>query len=79
MTDRETLVETTTQLADLDTMSTDELAAKWEELYGKPPRRRHKQHMRKRLAWRIQELAEGGLSRRAKDRIEELAAMEPEG
>ena len=49
------------QLAALETMSVGQLAEKWRELYGEPTRTRNKDYLKKRLAWRIQELAEGGL------------------
>jgi hypothetical protein len=42
---------------------------------GSPPRSRNKDFLRKRPAWRIQELAEGGLSERALARIEELGPV----
>jgi hypothetical protein len=38
---------------------------------------RNKDYLRKKVAWRIQELAEGGLSDAAKAKIEELAADAP--
>ena len=48
-----------TQLAALERMTVGQLAAKHRELYGAPTRTRNKPYLRKRLAWRIQELAEG--------------------
>jgi hypothetical protein len=59
-------------LAALQQMTSADLAAKYAALFGVPPRSRNKDFLRKRLAWRIQELAEGGLSERALARIEEL-------
>jgi hypothetical protein len=50
-----------TQLAALEKMNVGQLAEKYRELYGEPTRTRNKEYLRKRLAWRIQELAEGGL------------------
>jgi hypothetical protein len=55
-------------------MTGSELADKYLALNGCAPRSRNKDFLRKRLAWRIQELAEGGLSERALARIEELGA-----
>ena len=46
-------------------------------MFGEPSRSRNKDFLRKKIAWRIQELAEGGLSRRAKARIRELAKDAP--
>ncbi len=66
------------QLAALEQMTVTELVAKYRELYGEPTRTRNKDHLRKRLAWRIQELAEGGLSEEAKRRVAELGVELPE-
>jgi hypothetical protein len=65
------------QLAALDKMTTGELAERYREVFGFPTKTRHKAYLRKRVAWRIQELAEGGLSERALARIEELAPLAP--
>jgi hypothetical protein len=54
-------------------MTVGELREKWLELYGEPSRSRNKDYLWRRLAWRIQELQYGGLSDRARARIEELA------
>ena len=59
-----------TQLAALEQMNVGQLAEKYRELYGEPTRTRNKEYLRKRLAWRIQELAEGGLPASALERIE---------
>ena len=48
-----------TQLAALEQMTVGQLAARYRELYGAPTRTRNKPYLRKRLGWRIQELAEG--------------------
>ena len=50
-----------------------ELRCEWKRLYGEPTRSRNRDFMFRRLAWRIQELAHGGLSSTARDRIDELA------
>ena len=57
-----------------DEMTGAEMAEKYLALFGQPARSRNKDFLRKRLAWRIQELAEGGLSERALSRIEELGS-----
>ena len=62
-----------TELAALMKLSVGELRERFEELYGFATRTRNKDYLRKRLAWRIQELAEGGLSEAARARIDELA------
>ena len=60
------------QIARLQEMSVGELREEWQKLYGEEPRSRHRVWLWKRLAWRIQELEYGGLSERAKKRLEEL-------
>jgi hypothetical protein len=77
-TARRELGDVPKQLAALGTMTVGELADKFEELYGEPTRSRNKTYLQKRLAWRIQELAEGGLSDRAVRRIAELGDELPE-
>jgi hypothetical protein len=54
-------------------MSVAQLQAEWLRLYGEPSRSRNRDFLFRRLAWRVQELAHGGLSDRAKTRLEELA------
>ena len=54
-------------------MTVGELRLEWEKLYGEPTRSRNRDYLWKRLAWRIQELAHGGLSDRAEQRLEQLA------
>lgn len=61
-------------LAALDRLSTPELAARYAELHGKPPRIRHKRYLVKRCAWKLQERALGGLSQAALARLDELIA-----
>lgn len=65
------------QIAALERMTTGELAARYAEVFGEPTRSRNKSYLKKKVAYRIQEIAEGGLSARAKARIEELAADAP--
>ena len=50
------------QLAELEDLPTDELKARWRALYGKEPPRFNRQLLIKRLAYRIQEVAHGGLT-----------------
>src|SRR3954468_23103211 len=49
------------------------LREKYLEVFGEPSRSGNKDYLFKKLAWRLQSLAEGGLSERAKHRAEELA------
>lgn len=61
------------ELATLQRMTTGELCQRYQELFGQPVRTRHKAYLVRKLAWRVQELAEGGLSERARRRAAELA------
>jgi hypothetical protein len=54
------------------------LVEKYRELYGEPTRTRNRDYLQKRLAWRIQELAEGGLPASALARIRQLGDDLPE-
>ena len=54
-------------------MTVAELRCEWERLYGEPTRSQNKQFLYRRLAWRIQELEQGGLSQRTRNRVNELA------
>ena len=74
---RAALADIPAQLAALEQMGVAELRAKYEEAFGVPTRAGNRDYLRKRIAWRIQELAEGGLSERAKARIQELIADAP--
>jgi len=60
------------QVADLERMSTAELGARWRVLFGGDPPRFNRQFMLKRLAYRVQELAYGGLSMAARERMDRL-------
>lgn len=61
------------QIARLKAMKVTELRSKYAEVFGEPTFSRNKDYLWKRIAYRIQELAEGGLPDRAKQRAEELA------
>ena len=69
------VARTAADLAALGRMTGAEMAEKYVLLFGQSARSRNKVFLRKRLAWRIQELAEGGLSERALARVEELGAV----
>ena len=55
------------EVANLQAMSTGELARRYAEVFGEQARTRHKAYLIRRIAWRIQALAEGDLSERARD------------
>lgn len=61
------------EIQKLSRMTVGELREKYLGVFGEETRSRHKKFLRKRIAWRIQALAEGGLSDRAKRRAAELA------
>lgn len=61
-----------TQVAALPAMSTDKLKAMWRELNGTEPPPYNRSFLVKRLAYRLQELAFGGLSPRAERRLDDL-------
>ena len=61
------------KLAALQDMTPQRLRQRYAELYGEPSRSGNKQWLIRRCAWRIQALAEGGLSERARLRAKELA------
>src|SRR5882724_3975065 len=53
-------------------MTVADLKVRWRELYGEDSRSCNRVYLWRRLAWRVQELAYGGLSERAKARISEI-------
>lgn len=61
------------EIQGLSRMTVGELRDKYVEVFGEQSRSFHKDFLRKRIAWRIQALAEGGLSERARRRAAELA------
>ncbi len=61
------------QIAELKQMTVRELREKYEQVFGEPTRAGNKDFLFKRIAWRIQLLAEGDLSERARRRAELLA------
>ena len=65
------------ELVALGDLTVGELAEKYRAVFGIPTRTRNKEYLRKHIAWRIQEQAQGGLSRRALERIEVLAPQAP--
>ena len=62
-----------TQVAALPAMPTDKLKAMWRELTGTEPPPYNRTFLVKRLAYRLQELAFGGLSPQAERRLDDLA------
>ncbi|MDP9146010.1 MAG: DUF2924 domain-containing protein [Actinomycetota bacterium] len=61
------------RLAALPQTSTPDLKALWHELYGKPAPAFNRPYLTSRLAYRIQELAYGGLKPATRARLDALA------
>lgn len=67
----------TRQLAALGQMDLNELKEKYAELYGSETRTASVQSLRRRLAYRIQEVYYGGLSDGEKASLEQIARRDP--
>lgn len=63
----------TKELAALEQMTVGQLHERYADVFGEAARSRHRQYLIRRVAWRLQANAEGGLSERALRRAEELA------
>ena len=61
------------RLKALAQMSARQLNDEYLRLFGEPPRSRHKRQLLRKIAWRVQALAEGDLSARARQRARQLA------
>lgn len=61
------------ELLALDGMAVSQLRQRYAEVFGEPARSFNKQHLVKRIAWRVQALQEGDLTERARRRARELA------
>ena len=61
------------EIQQLSRMTVRELHEKYIEIFGEETRAFHKEFLRKRIAWRIQALAEGDLSEIVRCRAKELA------
>jgi len=60
------------ELRALEGLSVPALVARHRELYGREPRSRNRESLVRRIAWRLQEQAMGGLSGAARRRLAEL-------
>lgn len=61
------------EIDELSRMTVSQLRQKYIEVFGEESRSNHKQFLFRRIAWRIQANAEGGLSERARRRAMEIA------
>ncbi len=68
----------TDRLAELETLSTAELCARWQRASGRPAPKRARDLLLRALAYRLQEKAEGGLSKAARRRLGKLAGLKGE-
>ena len=62
----------TVQVRELEEMTVGALVEKYEELFGEEPRSRNRQYLFKRVAYGLQEKAQGGLSERAHRRRKQI-------
>src|SRR5262249_48719948 len=67
------LSEIAKQVTQLEEMAHDELRHRYTKLFGEPPRSSPRIWLIRRIAWRLQALAQGDLSHRARQRASELA------
>jgi hypothetical protein len=61
------------EVAVLRRMTVQQLRARYAEVFGEPTNGNHKVWLTRRIAWRLQALAEGDLSERARRRAAKLA------
>ncbi len=61
------------ELAALQRLTVKQLRQRYAEVFGEPTNANNKPWLVKRIAWRLQALAEGDLSQRARQRAAELA------
>ena len=62
------------QIDELRSLTLSQLKIKHVELFGEPSRSQHRRQVMRRIGWRLQVLAEGGLSERARRRALEIAS-----
>ena len=61
------------EIEDLRRATLAALREKYQEVFQEETRSRHREHLFRRIAWRLQALAEGDLSERARGRAHEIA------
>mgnify|MGYP002620140910 CR=1 FL=1 len=62
------------QIAALETMSVRELRARYESVFGEAARSNNRRWLQRRIAWRIQMMAEGDLAERTAERVRTKAS-----
>ncbi len=73
MATNDTTTSVTREVAALGRMTVPQLRSRYAEVYGETTNANNRAWLLKRVAWRIQTLAEGGLSERARQQAAELA------
>jgi Protein of unknown function (DUF2924) len=77
-TEKDMNAELNQHIDQLRQMTTAQLQLKYRELFGQTSHSNHKDYLFRRLAWRTQAVAEGGLSERARQYAREIATdVEP--
>ena len=61
------------EIEELGRMPVAQLRQRYREVFGEDTSTHHKQHLARRIAWRLQVLAQGDLSERARRRALEIA------
>jgi hypothetical protein len=62
------------QLLELQSLNAAQLAERYAEFHGQPPRIKNRAFLLRRVAWKLQEREFGGLPDRARARLDELIA-----
>jgi hypothetical protein len=65
------------EVLELESMTINQLTCRYAEVFGEPTRSRNRQHLVRSIAWRIQELALGGLSSQTLAQLAALSAEAP--
>jgi len=61
------------EIEQLPSMHIEQLRQRYQEVFGEESHSKHKQHLVRRIAWRLQVLAQGDLSERARQRALAIA------
>jgi len=73
MIEQTSILDINAEVDAMQRLTAGQLQEKYAEVCGEPARSRHRQWLIRRIAWRLQALAEGDLSERARRRAAELA------
>ena len=71
-------IEVSLELKKLQCLTVTELGERYAALFGEPARSRNRRHLLRKVAWRIQANASGGLTHRAVRRIADLGDLLPD-